>query len=93
MVKADIVTVVAGELGLKEREALIVVDAVIECLKESVIENRRLELRNFGVFAVKERKGHIGRNPKSRELYKIHSHRAVTFKGGLGLKVIPTKKP
>jgi integration host factor subunit beta len=89
VIKADIVQVVAMELGLKEREAVIVVDAVLDCIKETLLEGGRLEIRNFGVFAIKDRKGHIGRNPKSREIYRISDHRAVTFKGGLGLKEIP----
>jgi|JI8StandDraft_1071087.scaffolds.fasta_scaffold136754_2 nucleoid DNA-binding protein len=88
MIKIDIVKTVAERLSLKDKDALIVVDQTIECMKELIVRNRRLEIRNFGVFRVKTRKARVGRNPKNKKTYPINEHQAVTFKGGKGVKEI-----
>ena len=80
------------DLQLQKLEAGVcgngVVDQTIECMKELIVRNRRLEIRNFGVFRVKTRKARVGRNPKNKKTYPINEHQAVTFKGGKGVKEI-----
>ncbi len=88
MIKADIVRIVGEKLKLRDRDALIVVDNTIECLRDLIVKNGRLEIRNFGVFKVKKRKARIGRNPKNKVNYPIEEHNAVTFRGGKGVKEI-----
>jgi nucleoid DNA-binding protein len=87
MIKADIVRQVAEQLKIKDKEALVVVDATIDAMKDIVIKQGRLEIRDFGVFQVKERKARVGRNPKNKKEYPIPARRVVTFKMGKKLKV------
>ncbi|MDX2176155.1 MAG: HU family DNA-binding protein [Candidatus Sumerlaeia bacterium] len=93
MIKVDIVRAVADQLHLKDKEALQVVDATIECLKEVIAEDGRLEVRNFGVFQVKTRKARVGRNPRNKVAYPINEHKAVTFKAGKGIKDVRESTP
>lgn len=86
MIKADIVKQVAKELAVREHDALQIVDTIVDSLKEVIIKNGRLEIRDFGVFQVKERKGRVGRNPKNKVEYPIPPHRVVTFKSGKEIK-------
>ncbi len=86
MIKADIVKQVAERLNLKDKEALQVVDTVLESMKEVICAHGRLEVRDFGVFQVKERKARIGRNPRNKEEYPIPPRKVVTFKLGKELK-------
>ena len=46
-------------------------------------EEGRVELRNFGVFAVKKRKSRQGRNPRTGEKVMVGERITVTFKPGL----------
>jgi nucleoid DNA-binding protein len=48
---------------MQDKDVLAAVDAILESLKETIVENGRLEIRDFGVFTVKQRKGRVGRNP------------------------------
>jgi nucleoid DNA-binding protein len=89
MVKADIVRSVAATLSMKDKDALFVVDSIIDSLKEVILAEGRLEIRDFGVFQVKERKPRIGRNPKNKKTYPIPPHKVVTFKAGKELKNLP----
>ena len=86
MIKIDIVKRVAQHLKIKDSEALLVVDAIIDSIKETICEDDRLEIRDFGVFQTKMRKPRIGRNPRNRKEYPIPPRRVVTFKLGKELK-------
>lgn len=86
MVKADIVKQIANALYMKDKDALFVVDSIIDSMKEIIVNEQRLEIRDFGVFQVKERKPRIGRNPKNKVAYPIPPHKVVTFKSGKHLK-------
>lgn len=86
MIKADIVKSVGEALNMKDKEALAVVDAIVESMKEVIIRDKRLEVRDFGVFQVKERKERIGRNPKNKKEYPIPPRKVVTFKSGKEVK-------
>jgi nucleoid DNA-binding protein len=86
MIKAHIVKKVAADLNLKDSEALAVVDSILESMKEIIVKDGRLEIRDFGVFRVKERKPRMGRNPKDKKVYPIPPRKVVTFKIGKELK-------
>jgi len=86
MIKADIVKSVGEALNMKDKEALAVVDAIVESMKEVIIRDKRLEVRDFGVFQVRERKERIGRNPKNKKEYPIPPRKVVTFKSGKEVK-------
>ena len=90
MIKADIVKSVGEALNMKDKEALAVVDSIIESMKEVIIRDKRLEVRDFGVFQVKERKQRIGRNPKNKKEYPIPPRKVVTFKSGKEIKKLPS---
>lgn len=86
MIKAHIVKKVAADLNLKDSEALAVVDNILESMKEIIASEGRLEIRDFGVFKVKQRKPRMGRNPKDKVTYPIPPRKVVTFKIGKELK-------
>jgi nucleoid DNA-binding protein len=88
MIKADITKKVAAEFSMDEERAAQIVDSIIDSLMETIDEDGRLELREFGVFQVKQRKARVGRNPKNKKEYPIPARKVVTFKPGKDLKSI-----
>ena len=91
MIKADIVKRMADDMSgtnqqLKDKDALAVVDAIIDAMKEVIIRDGRLEIRDFGVFQIKTRKARVGRNPKNKKPYPIPEQSVVTFKPGKEIK-------
>ncbi len=86
MIKSDFVKRLSSELNLQEKDALFVIDSLVESIKEVVIEHDRVELRDFGVFQVKVRKPRVGRNPNTLEVYPIPKKKVVVFKPGKTLK-------
>lgn len=93
MIKAEIVKMAAERLKMRDKEALVVIDAIIDSIKSVVAEQGRLEIRDFGVFQTKTRKERIGRNPKDKKEYPIPARRVVTFKMGRELKLSGEARP
>jgi nucleoid DNA-binding protein len=82
------------ETQLKTKEIVqLTFDAIIDTLITS--KSRRIELRNFGVFEVKLRKGRKARNPRSNAPVNVPPKYVVTFKPGKEMeervgKLVPT---
>lgn len=93
MIKAEIVKRLADHLKMKDKDALKVIDSIIDSMKDVVAQQGRLEIRDFGVFQTKQRKARIGRNPKDKKEYPIPSRRVVTFKMGRELKLTGEENP
>jgi DNA-binding protein HU-beta len=86
MIKADIVARVAELSGIPRIKAVQAVDTIIEAMKSALCDGKRIELRGFGVFQVRDRKKGVGRNPKTGVEVAITPGRTVRFKPGKDLK-------
>ena len=86
MIKADIVNRVAKAANVSRVKAALAVDTVIGAMKEALRNGRRIELRGFGVFQVRDRKRGIGRNPKTGVEVVIEPGKTVRFKPGKALR-------
>lgn len=86
MIKADIVNRVAELSDLPRIKAVQAVDSILDSMKAALRDGRRIELRGFGVFQVRDRKRGVGRNPKTGVEVAITPGRTVRFKPGKDLK-------
>lgn len=86
MIKADIVNQVAELSEVSRVKSALAVDTIMEAMKDALVEGRRIELRGFGVFQVRDRKRGVGRNPKTGIEVAITPGKTVRFKPGKDLK-------
>jgi DNA-binding protein HU-beta len=86
--KADIVDVIAAGTGLTKVETEAVVDGFIQTVISSLRDGKNIEIRGFGSFKVKKRKGRIARNPRTGEQVKVDEHYVPIFKVSKDLKSI-----
>lgn len=80
--KNDMVIEIAKETGLRQVDIKRIVQRTLDWIIEVLITEQRIELRNFGVFEVKERKPRKARNPRTGEEVDVPAKRVVTFKPG-----------
>jgi len=95
MTKRDLVVRIASETGLIQADVAVIVQKTLDYIFDELAEGRTVELRNFGVFEVKERKGRTGRNPHKPEItVPIPDRMVVKFRAGKELKerVLALKK-
>lgn len=86
MTKKDIVMKVSGETNLTQIDVKKIVQRVLDVVVESLERGETVELRNFGVFKVKSRRGRLGRNPRTGQEVAVPEKKVVVFKPGLILK-------
>lgn len=78
---------IANETGLTQEQVYEVIQKSLDMIVESLARGKNVELRNFGVFQVKERKQRIGRNPnRPEQVVTIPSCKIVKFKPGKVMK-------
>lgn len=83
LTKKELVLTVAKETGITQVDVKRVVQRTLDNLIANLKEGKTVELRNFGVFKVKQRAPRRGRNPKTGQEVPVPSKRVVVFKPGL----------
>lgn len=82
MTKKEIVKAISDELGLTQLTTKEIVQKTFDAIVETLVEDRRIELRNFGVFEVKMRAARKARNPRTGGQVEVPAKFVVTFKPG-----------
>ena len=87
MIKSSLVEKVAEKVkNFTKRDVEIIVDAILDNMKDSLVKGEKIEIRGFGSFKVKKHKARKGRNPKTGEDIDILAKRTPFFKVGKELK-------
>ena len=82
MTKSDIVKKLSETKGIKKKIAEEVVDTIFECMRESLVNGDKVEIRGFGTFKVKSYDSYEGRNPRTGEKIKVLPKKLPFFKVG-----------
>ena len=80
--KKDIVKSISDSIGMTQLKTKEIVQKTFEAIIETLVEQHRIELRNFGVFEVKKRAARKARNPRTGERVDVAEKFVVTFKPG-----------
>jgi nucleoid DNA-binding protein len=80
--KKEIVKTISDEIGLTQLKTKEIVQKTFDAIVETLVEDRRIELRNFGVFEVKKRAARKARNPRTGDKVYVPEKFVVTFKPG-----------
>lgn len=92
MNKADLVDVLALEVGITKREAEVVLNAFMDAVVKSVARGEKVTLVGFGTFDASQRNARTGRNPKTNEPLEIPAKRVARFKAGKEFAVAVDKE-
>lgn len=82
MTKKEIVKTISEEIGLTQLKTKEIVQKTFDAIVETLVEDGRIELRNFGVFEVKKRAARKARNPRTGTRVDVPTKFVVTFKPG-----------
>jgi len=80
--KKEIVRTISEEIGLTQLKTKEIVQKTFDAIVEALVDERRIELRNFGVFEVKRRAPRKARNPRTGDKVFVPEKFVVTFKPG-----------
>ena len=80
MTKADIVNEIAKSTGAEKVLVQTIVEAFMENVKNSLVENNNVYLRGFGSFIIKKRATKVARNISKNTTITIPEHNIPAFK-------------
>jgi integration host factor subunit beta len=81
--KAEIINIICQKSDMTRADIKMVLDTAFNSIKEALIGNRTVELRGFGTFEVRFRKGRSkARNPRTGEIIPVLPHGTAVFRPG-----------
>lgn len=88
MTKADLVEQVAEAIGpgITKKDCALVVDGLLNAIKNALAEQENIEIRGFGTFKVRQRKARMARNPRTGEAVEVPARLVPIFKPSKDLR-------
>jgi integration host factor subunit alpha len=84
--RAQLAEAVYQEVGLSRSESAALVDAILEQIADSLMEDGAVKISSFGTFSVRQKGQRLGRNPKTGEEVPILPRRVLVFRASQVLK-------
>lgn len=87
MTKSELIARLAEQNPhLYHRDIERIVSTLFDTIADALADGKRVELRGFGAFSVKEREARVGRNPRTGEAVEVDAKRVPFFKTGKQLR-------
>ena len=89
LTKAELIEKLFEKHDINKMEIHDMIDDLFDQLKKALQQDRIIELRGFGTFEIRTRKGRDkARNPKTGEIVPVKTHGVAVFRPGKELKQI-----
>jgi nucleoid DNA-binding protein len=89
--KKEIIERVSEITDTKKGHTRAIVESVLDVFVDILTSEGRIEIRNFGVFKVKDTPARIGRNPVTKEVADVPARKIIQFKAGKVMKNVVNK--
>jgi len=89
--RAHLSEAVYQEVGLSRNESAQLVETILEEIASTLENGENVKLSSFGTFAVRQKGGRMGRNPKTGEAVPIEPRRVLVFRPSNVLKDMVNK--
>jgi integration host factor subunit beta len=86
LTKADLIEEVLRITELPRKESETIVETIFDSIIESLQSGDKIEIRGFGSFRTRQRRGRVGRNPKTGEKVEVPPKKIPFFKPSKELK-------
>lgn len=84
--KKDLVKEVAARTGFDIASVKQIVQIMFEAMSMGLARDGNIEIRNFGIFKVKQTLARKARNPKTSEIIMVPPKKHISFKPGQMMK-------
>jgi integration host factor subunit alpha len=80
LTKEKIINTLYYQVGLSKSQARVVIESLLEIIKQTMENGEDLLISGFGKFVVKNKSARRGRNPQTTEDLQLRARRVVVFK-------------
>ncbi|HUY28410.1 MAG TPA: HU family DNA-binding protein [Candidatus Binataceae bacterium] len=85
--RAIIEELLARHHSCSHRQSETIVNAMFDAMASVLASGKRIEIRGFGSFGVKDRRARQGRNPKTGAVVPVDAKRIPFFRAGKELRI------
>lgn len=96
LTRATLTKLVSSRTGVVNADAHAILTATFDVMHEHLVSGGTIELRDFGIFYIRERAARMAHNPKKPEegaIYEVPRHQSVGFRVAKKLKLAVVKLP
>ena len=86
MTKADLIEDVSRLAEVTRKDGEVIVETIFDSIVRSLRVGDKIEIRGFGSFRTRQRRGRVGRNPKTGEKVEVPPKKIPFFKPSKELK-------
>ena len=86
MKKTDLIELISKQSKISRVDARHLIEIILDEISSAITSGKGVEVRGFGVFYKRHRKGRIGINPKTGEKTEVSEKFVPFFKPGKLLK-------
>jgi integration host factor subunit beta len=86
LTKADLIAEVEKITELKRSDSEIIVETIFDNIIQALQKGDKIEIRGFGSFRTRDRRGRVGRNPKTGAKVEVPPKKIPFFKPSKELK-------
>lgn len=86
MNKQELIDNVSDMTSLPKKDAKVVVEAVIDAIKNGILNDGKVSLAGFGTFKAVEKPARVARNPKTGESINVEAKTVTKFKAAKEMK-------
>src|ERR1700716_303829 len=86
LTKADLIEEVLNITELPRKESETIVETIFDSIIAALQKGEKIEIRGFGSFRTRQRRGRVGRNPKTGEKVDVPPKKIPYFKPSKELK-------
>ena len=86
MTKAELIKAISEKANITQKNSEEILNTVINCIKEAVKNDDKVNLKDFGIFEPRERAVRKGRNSKTGEVIQISVRINPAFKSSKQFK-------
>ena len=86
LTKKEIINSLYMQLGFPKKILENILEDFLDILLKELIKNKKVKISKFGTFILRNKKGRIGRNPKTLEKKIISERTVILFRPSRELK-------
>ena len=86
MNKSELIEELSMRMAIHPKKAEAMVNTILGSIVDAMKDSRRVEIRGFGSFVMRDYKPYIGRNPKSGEKIQVREKTLPFFKSGKDMR-------
>ena len=80
LAKKEIINNIKSIIGLSSKDIQKITTSIIDIITDILIEQKKVNIKNFGSFYITHKRKREGRNPKNKENHTISARNTIKFK-------------